>query len=326
MDHGAFKKEIEVTLGLIQRAALATETIRQRGIEAVDKEDGSPLTQADIVSQAIILQGLRERFPEDRIVAEEEVQLGEAEVLREAACQVLQEMGFTESEEKLLEWVNYRGNPRGSRLWMIDPIDGTKGFKKGLCYAIAIGLYYDGRPRFGCMGAPLFPDDEKGATSTRIACAAAGVGAYGYDSKQDRLRRIHVSDVDKISRLRLIGSRAHDRGDLCRKFTEKAGVGQFSRMDGQAKYLMLATGQADVHLRAVDPVFGIGYPWDHCAGQVILEEAGGVATGFDGRPLNYDQLPGSPIKDLDGLVASNALCHETILELVREIASSQDDP
>ena len=91
------------------------------------------------------------------------------------------------------------------------------------------------------------------------------------------------------------------------------------KKETQTKYLMLASGQADVYLRATDPFYGIGFPWEHCAGQVILHEAGGMVTDFSGRPLNYHQRPGSPIKDSDGLVPSNGKCHEENLDQVKDL-------
>jgi 3'(2'), 5'-bisphosphate nucleotidase len=315
-----FDKEIEVTVALARKAASATERIRKKGIEAVTKKDGTPVTQADIVSQAIILAGLRKHFPNDRIAAEEKLTGDRETELKARASEMLQElMGERDRAEHLESWVNYRGDPKGSRIWMIDPIDGTKGFQRGLCYAIAIGLYFDGKPQFGCMAVPSFPEIGGTGHETVIAYAGAGIGAFWMTAGGDRSKRLHVSDVNKISELRVVGSRVHDRGDICGKFVKVAGIGQTGRMDGQAKYLMLASAQADLYIRSADPVYGVAFPWDHCSGQVILEEAGGKVTDFAGKSLNYDQFSGSPIRDLEGLVASNAKCHDEVLALIRTL-------
>jgi 3'(2'), 5'-bisphosphate nucleotidase len=315
-----FAEELEVALGLAKKAISATERIRDRGIEAMTKEDGTPVTQADIVSQVIILSGLQKHFPHDKIVAEEKLTVGDGTDLKVRACEMLKELvDMPDIGEFLEDWVNYRGDPEGTRTWMIDPIDGTKGFKKGLCYAIAIGLYFDGKPQFGCMAVPSFPEIGGTRHETVIAYGGAGIGAFWLKPGGGQPKRLHVSDIKRISKLRVVGSRAHDRGDICGKFVETAGIGQAARMDGQAKYLMLASGQADVYIRSADPVYGIAFPWDHCAGQVILEEAGGKVTDFAGKPLKYDTSHGSPIKDLDGLVATNAKCHDEILEIIKTL-------
>jgi 3'(2'), 5'-bisphosphate nucleotidase len=91
-------------------------------------------------------------------------------------------------------------------------------------------------------------------------------------------------------------------------------------MDSQAKYLMLASGQAELYLRSASPEFGVGYPWDHCAGQVILEEAGGKVSTWRGIPIPYPQKADQPITGLDGLAASNGQCHDEVVSLLKELA------
>jgi 3'(2'), 5'-bisphosphate nucleotidase len=320
MEGDHFKREIEVSVELARKAALATEAIRRSGIRSVTKKDESPLTQADIVSQAIILSGLQREFPQDRILAEEEIRQGELEALRNEASSVLEGMGLRDAQKRLESWVNYRGPHGGSRVWMVDPIDGTKGYRKGLTYAIALGLYYDGRPQFGCIAAPAFPWREGSSHETVIAYGGTGAGAFRIIADQGRPERIRVSDGTELARFRVVGSRAHDQGDMCGRLMRRAGMSTLIRMDGQAKYVMLACGLADVYIRGSNPRFGIGYPWDHCAGQVILEEAGGTVTTFSGDPIPYGEGEDLRILDLDGLIASNGKRHDEILAMVRAIS------
>jgi 3'(2'), 5'-bisphosphate nucleotidase len=320
MEKGDFEKEIRVSVELARRAALATEAIRRQGIRSMTKRDESPVTQADIVSQAIILSGLQREFPQDRILAEEEIKDGDLEELRKEACSVLQGLGLSDAPERLASWVNYRGAAKGSRIWMVDPIDGTKGYKKGLTYAIALGLYYEGRPQFGCLAAPAFPLPDGSNHETVIAYAGRGTGAFTITGTGGRPEQVHVSRGAPMSRFRVVGSRAHDELDVCGRFMEKAGMSTLIRMDGQAKYVMLASGWADVYVRGSNPRFGIGYPWDHCAGQMILEEAGGKVTAFSGDPIPYERGEDLRILEIDGLVASNGERHDEILEMVRAIS------
>lgn len=314
------EREKEIAVRLVQQAACATERIRKEGIQGAQKEDRTPITQADIVSQAVLLKGLQESFPTDRVAAEESLVPGRESDIRSAARRVLAEMGFPDEEGDLERWVNYRGNPASGRLWMVDPIDGTKGFEKGLCYAVVMGLYMKGKPLFGCMAALSLPVDGGGVMSQAvIAYGGPETGAYRLDREGQRPERIQVSGERSMAHLRLLGSRAHDDRDICGGFMSRTGADQLTRLDGQAKYILLASGQADLYLRRSDPSFGIGFPWDHCAGQAILEGAGGVVTDLDGKPVNYDQPPGRPIMDSNGLAASNGQCHGEILDLVRVI-------
>lgn len=319
MDGASLAREIEVAVRLVREAAWATEQIRKQGIQETWKADGSPLTQADIVSQALLLRGLKEHFPEDGVAAEESLLPGRESDLRAAASKVLHELGLSSGEGDLEQWVNYKGNPRGARLWMVDPIDGTKGFEKGLCYSVVMGLCVAGRPLFGCMAAPLLPVDGRTSSRTVIAYGGPTVGAVWLDQGEQRPKRMHVSSVDSLARLRLLGSRAHDIRDICGRFMARTGADRLIRLDGQAKYLLLASGQADLYLRSADPSYGIAYPWDHCAGQAILEGAGGRVSDFDGKQVNYHQPMGRPIMDSNGLVASNGRCHAEVLDVVRGI-------
>jgi 3'(2'), 5'-bisphosphate nucleotidase len=320
MKSSKFARETSVAVQLAGKAAEAAEWVRRRGIRTSRKQDGTPLTQADIVSQAIILSGIARDFPEDRVEAEEALPPGGPSALKTSACEALEELGFQDECQNLERIVNYRGNPRGQRVWMIDPIDGTKGFERGLPYAVAIGLYFGGRPRFGCLAAPLLPTEDGNEGATPIAFGAEGEGAHLLEGHGDRARPIRVSDVCDLPRMRLVGSRAHDLDDICGKFVARAGIHQLIRMDGQVKYLMLASGRADVYIRSADPDYGIAFPWDHCAGQAILHGAGGLVTTIGGRPIDYEPGPGNPITNLEGLVASNGKCHEEILTILRTLA------
>ena len=307
-------------MDLARKASEAAEWVRRRGIRSCRKDDGTPVTQADLVSQAIILAGLREHFPMDRIEAEEALSPEGPNALHAPVRDALRALGLERAFGHWERAVNYRGDPKGPRVWMIDPIDGTKGYERGLAYAIAMGLYYDGRPRFGCLAAPNFPaEDGSRGGRTVIAYAGRGEGARWLEDGDSRGRPVHVSDVGDLSRLRMVGSRAHDPDDICGRLVSKAGIRQLIRMDGQVKYLMLATGRADVYVRSADPRYGIAFPWDHCAGQILLEEAGGCVTDWDGRLIDYEPAPGSPITNLDGLVADNGKCHREILAILKTV-------
>jgi len=319
MRSSRFAKETAVAVQLAGKAAEAAEWVRRKGIRTSRKADGTPLTQADIVSQAIILAGIAKDFPEDRVEAEETLSPGRPSSIKASACELLAELGLANECRDLESIVNYRGNPLGRRVWMIDPIDGTKGFERGLTYAVAIGLYFGGRPRFGCLAAPLFPGDKGDGGSISIAFGAEGEGAHLIEGNGDRPLPIRVSEIGDIPRMRLVGSRAHDLDDICGKFVARAGIRRLIRMDGQVKYMMIACGRADVYIRSADPDYGIAFPWDHCAGEAILHGAGGRVTTIGGRPIDYEPGPGNPITNLGGLVASNGRCHEEILSLLRTL-------
>jgi 3'(2'), 5'-bisphosphate nucleotidase len=318
--HNRFGAELTFAVQMARRAIMAAERIRKGHFGTAFKEDGTPLTQADLVSQALILSGLERHFPRDRVLAEEEWGRGDGADMEEATTALLKEMDARWDAGRIGDAVNYRGNPRGNRVWMIDPIDGTKGFRAGLCYAVAIGLYAEGTAQLGCMAVPPFPGCAAGASEMpTIAYAAKGLGAHEVGLRDPAPRKLVVSPSRRLSEFRVVGSRAHDERDLCSRFTRRAKMPAAQRVDGQAKYLMLAAGRAEIYIREANPAFGIGYPWDHCAGQVILEEAGGRVTDFAGGMLRYEPDSRLIMDGIEGLVATNASCHQAVLDMVQAV-------
>ncbi|NES00990.1 MAG: 3'(2'),5'-bisphosphate nucleotidase, partial [Symploca sp. SIO1B1] len=90
------------------------------------------------------------------------------------------------------------------------------------------------------------------------------------------------------------------------------------RMDSQAKYGAVASGQAALYLRLPSPKTP-NYRekiWDHAAGTIIVEEAGGRVTDMYGQPLNFSL--GAKLVDNQGVIVSNGAIHETVLAALRE--------
>lgn len=115
---------LDLAAGLARRAAHAIEAIRRAGFVVDRKSDESPVTEADWVAEALIVEGLRAALPSIPVVAEEEVAAGV--VTAPAAC-----------------------------FWLVDPLDGTRGFAAGRDeYAVCIGLVRDGRAVIGALALP----------------------------------------------------------------------------------------------------------------------------------------------------------------------------
>lgn len=115
---------LALAAGLARRAAAAILAVRQAGFAVERKDDWSPVTEADRVAEALIVEGLRAAAPDIAVVAEEEVAAGHV-------AQV------------------------GDRFWLVDPLDGTKEFAAGRDeFAVCIGLVAAGRPVLGAMALP----------------------------------------------------------------------------------------------------------------------------------------------------------------------------
>src|ERR671921_2742404 len=163
---GEFERELHFVVELARRAGEAALAFYGKPLRVEHKEEfDEPVTQADRTANELIVRGLREAFPEDGILAEESV----------------------DTDRRLGR----------ERVWMVDPIDGTKGFIAGTGdFAVQIGLAVEGRAALGVLYAP--------ATDV-LYWAARGHGSWvlrptseaGGEARPERLR---VSDETKLSR------------------------------------------------------------------------------------------------------------------------------
>lgn len=196
------------------------------------KSDGSPVTAADRAAEDAVRQWIRERFPADGVLGEE---FGE------------------------------RAGTSGLR-WIIDPIDGTKAFVRGVPLWGSLVAVAEGERVLA--GAAVFP-----AVGETIA-AATGCGSW---HNQSRARVSAVADLGAATVL-ITDSRAFPAPAGRDGWERLAGGAAVSRSWGDAfGYLMVATGRAEVMVDA------IANAWDIACFLPIVEEAGGVFTSIDGR-------------------------------------------
>jgi histidinol-phosphatase len=206
-----------------------------RDLVVESKPDRSPVTDADTAVEDRVRELLAEARPDDPVVGEE------------------------------------RGGTMGSgRAWLLDPIDGTKNFLRGVpAWATMIALVVDGRPEVGVISAPALG---------RRWWAAAGEGAWSSYPDSHR-RRIAVSKVHSLTDAYLstthLGSWVdyHSRerylalADAC---WETRAFGDFWQ------HCLVAEGSLDIAAEA------IVNPWDVAAVQILIEQAGGTFTDLTG--------------------------------------------
>ncbi len=278
-----------------------------------------PVTIADYGSQAIIGRALMRHYPDDGVVSEES---GEqflqllSERQRSQALALLEDvLGCAISEREVLGWLDFGKARAASRTWVIDPIDGTKGFIALRHYAIACGTLVDGQVAGGIVAAPGYADGagalfytENGATWR--APIAAGAGA-----------RVRVSarraDDDFIAAQSY--ERQHASKSRMGRARELAGLGaaRILELDSMEKYALVACGDADLYMRL--PRAGSAYQhkiWDHVAGVALVQGAGGLATDLDGGPLDFSQ--GETLPNL-GMIISNGQHHARVVAAVQRV-------
>ncbi|MEW6270811.1 MAG: histidinol-phosphatase [Thermodesulfobacteriota bacterium] len=228
----AYEREVEVARRAVEAAGRLTLEYFRRDLTVERKPDDSPVTIADRRAEELLRAALVEAFPDDGILGEE---LGE------------------------------RPGTSGRR-WIVDPIDGTQSFIRGVpLYGVLLGLEERGRCVLGAAGFPALGETY---------WAARGAGAWCNDT------RISVSDVGSLADSTLLTSDAkpeHYGGfypgyeRLLRATARQRGWGDCYG------YALVARGAAEV---MVDPRLN---PWDIAAIIPILEEAGGVFFDWRGE-------------------------------------------
>lgn len=191
-------------------------------------------------------------------------------------------------------------------VWIIDPLDGTNEFLEGKGeFAIHIGLTYRQRPVLAVVVLPALG---------KLYSAVLGEGAYGED-RQGQRQKLQVSDRVDPTTMTVIASRSHRSPKLNYILTqvpkgEECAVGSIG-----GKFAALAEGRADYYVS----VSGHSAPkdWDYCAPELILQEAGGKLTRFDGSPLTYNN---QDVAQWGEILASNGHNHHYLCQLCQAAA------
>ena len=254
---------VSSVLGLVKEAGSRALEIYQSSFSVEYKADSSPITEADIAVNKMLVNGL-------------------------------EQYGWPILSEELVDNKERIG---ASRVWIIDPIDGTKGFidKKG-DFSIMVGLEQEGCPIFGVVYQP---------TEGKLYYAQKGEGAFLIKEKSKK--RLHVSDVSNIRDARLVISRNH----FSKEMKEQVGAIKPRKVvhigSTGLKAALIAERKADFFFSPT-PYMG---QWDLCAPHIILEEAGGKMTGIHGEELIYNR---EEVKNLYGVLATNSKLHSQLLD------------
>jgi 3'(2'), 5'-bisphosphate nucleotidase len=331
MDYTMDENSLEVLTALraVKMASSLCEKVGKDliGKESLLKKDRSPVTVADYGSQAILCKLIKDTFPEDVIVAEED----SSELKKPVHSKILEQVTrffhafFPDATSiDVSRWIDFSSHRITDRFWAMDPIDGTKGFLRGDQYAIALALIENGRVVLGLLGCPNL-SVEKDRSGQRRGClfyAVRGRGAIQMDLESGDKRLLHVSNAENPSEIILTESVESDHSDhlFHERFREKLNILKPAlRVDSQVKYGIVARGEATLYLR-IPSTSEPGYKeniWDHAAGSIITEEAGGKVTDSLGHPLEFTL--GIKMEKNEGIVASNGILHEVVLKVLKGV-------
>ena len=320
-------RELDIALAAVREAATLTREVGA-GVDhgAVAKPDRSPVTVADLGAQALICRSLHEAFPADPVMGEEDSAMlaaPGAEHLLARVTGLVSERRPGATSADVCAWID-RGHlhEHAPRYWTLDPVDGTKGFLRGGQYAIALALLVDGRLAVAVMGCPSLGEASAGDPGDGTLFAAlAGGGAWQMPLLADGAPcALHTSGRSDPTQLRFCESveAAHSSHDNAARVTARLCVTATPvRMDSQAKYGVVARGEADAYLRMPNRPGYAENIWDHAAGALVVTEAGGTVTDIAGRPLDFSR--GARLVADAGVVATCGPAHDAVIGAIKAL-------
>jgi 3'(2'), 5'-bisphosphate nucleotidase len=313
-----FQNELTVALRAVEKAVRLCRKVQQNGVTAMQKKDHSPVTLADLASQAVITMELLAGFT-DPVVAEEEAgMLRDNPRLSDRVLKLVQEETGPVDTHTILDAIDYGAKDAdfNGRFWTVDPIDGTKGFLRGDQYAIALALVDKGQVVMGVLGCPNFSSETaKHNDMGSIFYAVRGGGAFVYKIEDGKVETASVDHVTEINKARFCESveTAHSLHEVHQKIADALGITAAPcRKDSQVKYAVLACGKASIYLRLPRKNDYREKIWDHAAGSIIVEEAGGKVSDFNGNPLQFNL--GRKLENNIGILATNGDLHQQVIE------------
>lgn len=306
----------------VRQAAVLCQHVQQKHIvhrAAISNKAGAePVTIADYGAQALICRAIQQHFPADSIIAEEGGEQFATLVTPEDQAEIAHLMSIVLGEpvhiDQIIAWLDYGRNLDSARTWLIDPIDGTKGFIALRHYAIAVGLLENHRVIGGVMGAPGYEAINGGALFHAWE-GCAWVQALNGGPVQ-RLFSSQRTDPSSVIVAQSV-EKAHSSQDAMARVRQAAGLesAQIMVLDSQEKYALVAAGDADLYMRL--PHMDKPFPhrvWDHAAGQALVEAAGGIVTDVDSSPLDYSH--GAILEQNRGMIVANAALHPQIIAAI----------
>ncbi len=323
-----YTPEKQVAIEAVTRAAGLCMAVRagHAGAESLSKNDHSPVTVADFGAQAMVCQHVLAAFPRDVIVAEEdsaELQKPENNAMLAQVTRQVQKFIPAATSQDVCAWIDAGKGAITPRFWTLDPVDGTKGFLRNDQYAIALALIEAGEVKVSALACPALPlnlaapDGELGV----IFVAVRGQGAAMASLHSGRFSPIHVTAGANTAGLRFAESVEAAHGDQARQeaLAQATGITRPPlRMDSQAKYGAVARGDAALYLRLPSP-HAPDYReniWDHAAGTLIVEEAGGRVTDMFGQPLDFANH--RKMRHNQGVIVSNGALHPAVIQALAQ--------
>ena len=257
---GELARELEhARAAALEAGDILRRHFRDRGYEVGSKGRDNPVTSADLEADAALREHLSRAFPDYGWLSEE----------------------TADNAERLSR----------RRVWIVDPLDGTKEFIKGIPeFVVAIALAEDGVPVLGVTYNPI---------KRELFWAARGAGCYLDD------RPVHVTAAAGLAGSVVLASRSETARGEWNAYKDQIVASPIGSV--AYKLALVAAGKADGTFTASPKS-----EWDIASGAALLAEAGGVMTDIHGHPIRFNR---KHVK-LDGFVAAGPALHAALSKLL----------
>lgn len=253
--------ELKIAVNAAVKAGKEILRVYSRDFSSDVKKDNSPITEADLKSNNII-----------------------KEILSKTNLDILSE------EDK-----DNKNRLAQSRIWVIDPLDGTTDFvNKTGEFTVMIALVENGKPILGIIYWP---------TEETMFLAQKDSGAWRFSN--DNWTKISVSNISELEKCRAVGSR-HHLSENEKVLLKKLMINNFTSVGSSLKVGKISSGSADVYLTTTNKM----KEWDTCASYCIISEAGGKMTDMFGNDISYNN---KFVVHQNGILVTNGLVHEKIV-------------
>uniref|UniRef100_A0ACD5Y727 Uncharacterized protein n=1 Tax=Avena sativa TaxID=4498 RepID=A0ACD5Y727_AVESA len=342
----------------VKASLLSDDRDRRR---VVEKDDQTHVTIADFGVQALISFELQQQFPSIPLVAEEDsafLRSPDADAaIVDSISSFVTRNGPPLAHDDVLraidrggrEAVSFDSNP--ATYWILDPIDGTKGFLRGndTLYVVGLALVVDGKLAVGVMGCPNWTNDATNGNKedeSTAACSGDGIlmvshagcgtwsrplsaGTDQFPTTMDAWKRCSVDPCSVVhsARFCIVDSHTWDMMPLSAHFDstmdeseprdENTILLQNSCGGSLSKYLMVACGRMSVFILLARAA-KLLKTWDHAVGVICVEEAGGQTCDWSGKPLDFaaDRTGRRIIYPTGGVLSTNGSLHDRLVEMV----------
>ncbi|XP_006347149.1 putative PAP-specific phosphatase, mitochondrial isoform X1 [Solanum tuberosum] len=363
---GKYYSELEAAVDVVERACRLCVDVKKSLFSSdgriLEKNDQTPVTIADFGVQALVSLEMNRLFPSIPLVAEEDSAFLRSNNLVGSVVDVVKDkatLGDEVTEDNILKAVDRGGKdayvfaPEPATYWILDPIDGTRGFVKGseALYVVGLALVVEGKIVLGVMGCPNWHEDcsdnsiigvqeNQSSRSGIIMVSHVGCGTWTKrlsdiltNESPHTWTRCSVDSCQMVQGARVTIPESQTWKSLplsglfdAKKDSENIGEGNILLLSAccgsLCKYLMVASGRASVYIQGKKAT-SIIKVWDHAVGIICVHEAGGKVTDWEGSSLDFaaDQTERRLIFPSGGVLVTNGSLHSKIIGMISSNSS-----